>query len=113
MPDNFAIAEAARRLQQSAIEYDAPRGVPLTIVESAIVARGGDRWLQLQTDRGGVAVLIEGHSASIQEAGQEHFARLIDACGIIDEVNDSSDLHGKSFIISRDTFAARPEEQAA
>lgn len=112
VPDHFAIAEAARRVRQSAIEYDVPHGVPVTIIDSAVVARDGDRWLELQTDRGGVAVLLEGHSASLQEAGQEHFGRLCDACRV-NEVNDSSDLHGRSFMIVRGTFAELPEEQAA
>ncbi|MBR0903363.1 hypothetical protein [Bradyrhizobium liaoningense] len=111
-PDHFAIAEAARRIRQSAIEYDVPSGVLLTIVDSAVVARGGDSWLELQTDQGGVAVLLEGHSASLQEAGQEHFGRLCSACRV-NEVNDSSDLHGRSFMIVRGTFAGLPEEQDA
>ncbi|KYK47280.1 hypothetical protein A1D31_31425 [Bradyrhizobium liaoningense] len=107
-PDHFAIAEAARRARQSAIEFDVPRGMLVTIVDSAVVARGADRWLELQTDRGGVAVLLEGHIEAIQAEGQAHLGRLASACGI-DEIDDSSELHGKSFIIDRDTFVANPK----
>ncbi|MCK1544010.1 hypothetical protein IVB12_19115 [Bradyrhizobium sp. 179] len=112
VPDHAAIAEAARALRQSAIEYDVPRGVPLTVVSSAVERRGDDTWMALQTDRGRVAVLVEGSNAPLQDAGQAHLDQLTTACGI-GAINDSLDLHGKSFMIARDTFAALPEEQAA
>ncbi|TGN80497.1 hypothetical protein EOW77_0028145 [Bradyrhizobium yuanmingense] len=110
--DYAEIAEAERRLRQSALQYDVPPGVLVTIIDTVMIAAGNDLWLQVETDRGSVAVLLEAQSASLQEAGQEHFGRLCDACGV-SEVNNSSDLHGKSFMIVRGTFADLPDEQAA
>ncbi|MDE5459832.1 hypothetical protein [Bradyrhizobium sp. CSS354] len=108
--DAAEAAEHERKVSGAAIEISVPRGVPLTVVSSVEVARGGDRWLEMQTDRGRVAVLTQGSNASLQDAGQEHLMRLTIACGDFD---DPAELHGKSFMIARDTFAAVPEVQDA
>jgi hypothetical protein len=105
------IAEYARKIQRSAIEIDVPRGVPLTVMASAVESRDGDKWLEMQTDHGRVAVLLEGYNEALQRAGQAHFNLLTAACGL-GEVNDSGDLHGKPFMVVGDTFAAVSTEPA-
>ncbi|WP_234683972.1 hypothetical protein [Bradyrhizobium monzae] len=112
VPDHTAIAEAERRLQRSAIQYDVPRGVALTVLSTAEERRGDNTWLEIQTDRGRVAVLVEGRSAAMQEAGQAHLNQLTDACRL-GTINDSVELHAKSFMVVGDTFAALPEADAA
>jgi hypothetical protein len=74
--------------------------------------RGGDTWLNLETNKGGVAVLIEGSSPFLQEAGQVHLMRLADACGL-GEIEDSAEFIGKTFMLAHGTFAAAPERKAA
>ncbi|WP_157158541.1 hypothetical protein [Bradyrhizobium sp. WSM1253] len=108
--DAAEAAEHERKLSGTAIEIGVPRGVSVTIVSSAVVSRGDDTWLELKTNRGDVALLIEGHREALQEAGQAHLMRLTIACGNFD---DSAELHGKSFMIARDTFAALSELEDA
>ncbi|MGY4428268.1 hypothetical protein ACVWWO_000745 [Bradyrhizobium sp. F1.13.1] len=110
--DAAEAAEHERKLSAAAIEIGVPRGASVTIVSSAVVSRGDDTWLELKTNRGDVAVLIEGPNEAIQAEGQEHLGRLCSACGF-DKIGDSSDLHGKSFIVDRGTFFANPQMWAA
>ncbi|WP_426611283.1 hypothetical protein [Bradyrhizobium sp. McL0616] len=97
------MAEHARRIGRAAIVVDAPRNKPLTVLASAIEQRGGDKWLELDTSGGRVAIMLEASSSALQEEGQKHFGRLCDACGVSD-VEDSSDLHGSTFMIAGDSF---------
>ncbi|UPJ69870.1 hypothetical protein [Bradyrhizobium sp. 187] len=110
--DAAEAAEHDRKLSGAAIEISVPSGVPLTVVSTAVEKRGGDTWMALQTDRGRVAVLVEGSNAPLQDAGQEHLQRLAYACGV-DAINDPAELHGTSFMIALSTFAALPEREAA
>ncbi|WP_338688653.1 hypothetical protein V5279_24385 [Bradyrhizobium sp. 26S5] len=96
--DATEAAERARRIQRSAIEIAVPRRVPLIVVSSALESRDEGTWLEMQTDHGRVAVLLEGRDAATQEAGQAHFGRLTAACGI-NEIDDSAELHGKPFMV--------------
>ncbi|MCP1915685.1 hypothetical protein J2R96_008165 [Bradyrhizobium elkanii] len=105
------IAERGRRIERSAIEIAVPRSIPLTVSDSAVERRGDDTWLALATDRGSVAVMLEGASPHLQEAGQAHFGRLTDACGM-DEIEDPAELIGKTFMIADGTFAAVANETA-
>ncbi|MGY3111125.1 hypothetical protein ACVWW7_007752 [Bradyrhizobium sp. LM6.9] len=110
--DAAEAAEHDRKLSGAAIEISVPPGVPLTVVSTAVERRGGDTWMALQTDHGRVAVLVEGSNAPIQDAGQEHLRRLAYACGV-DTIGDPAELHGTSFMITRGTFAALPNREAA
>lgn len=110
--DAAEAAEHDRKLSGAAIEISVPSGVPLTVVSTAVEKRGGDTWMALQTDRGRVAVLVEGSNAPLQDAGQEHLQRLAYACGV-DAIDDPAELHGTSFMIALSTFAALPEREAA
>ncbi|WP_212497667.1 hypothetical protein, partial [Bradyrhizobium liaoningense] len=110
--DATEAAEHDRKIRKAAIEISVPRGVPLMVVSTAVERRGDDTWLEIQTDRGGVAVLLERHSATLQEAGQAHFGRLTTACGVR-ALDDSSELHGKLFMIVGDTIAGLVEMDAA
>ncbi|MBH5371432.1 hypothetical protein [Bradyrhizobium glycinis] len=106
-------AERARTIRKSAIQIDVPRGVPLTVVASAIQKRGEDTWLALVTDQGNVGLMIEGSRQEQQAEGQAHLMRLGHACGL-DEVYDSAELHGRPFMVVGDSFApVDAEEQAA
>lgn len=109
--DAAEAAEHDRKLSGAAIEINVPRGVPLTVVSSAVEKRGGDTWMAVQTDRGRVAVLCEGGNAPLQDAGQEHLRRLAYACDVT--IDDPAVLLGKSFMIARGTFAALPDREAA
>ncbi|UFW82872.1 hypothetical protein BjapCC829_23065 [Bradyrhizobium barranii] len=110
--DAAEAAEHDRKIRGAAIEISVPRGVPLTVVSSAVEKRDDDTWLAIQTDHGLVAILLEGRDAASQEAGQAHLGRLTTACGIRD-IDDSSDLHGKVFMVVGDTFAAVTEDAVA
>jgi hypothetical protein len=103
-------AEAWSALRRAAIQIDAPHGVEMTVLKSALEARGGDTWLVMATDRGNVAIPTEAANASIQQEGQAHLARLADSCGV--EINDAADLVGQTFTIVGDTFS-KPVQKAA
>lgn len=98
-------AERVRAISRSTIQINVPSETPLTVVDSAVDYRGGDTWLSLETDKGSVAVMIEGVSPHLQEAGQEHLGRLTDACGM-SKIKESGELHGCTFMIVADTFAS-------
>jgi hypothetical protein len=110
--DASKVAEAARAISRAAIQISAPCNVPLMVHGAITEKRGGDTWLNLETNKGSVAILIEGSSPFLQEAGQAHLMRLADACGLSD-VSDSGEFHGRTFMIARGTFAAAPEQKAA
>lgn len=97
------MAERARRIRRAAIVIDAPRNKPLTVLDSATDERDGAKWLELDTSGGRIALVLEASSSALQEEGQAHFGRLCDACGV-SNVDNSSDLHGLSFMIVGDSF---------
>lgn len=98
------MAEHARRNRRAAIVIDAPRNTPLTVLASAIEQRGGDKWLELDTSGGRVAIVLESSKPDIQDEGQARFGRLCDACGV-STIDNSADLHGFTFMVVGDTFA--------
>ncbi|SDC02632.1 hypothetical protein SAMN05216337_100157 [Bradyrhizobium brasilense] len=105
------IAEQRRRIERSAVEIAVPRNVSLIVVSSSVQERNGDKWMEMQTDQGRVAVLLEGRNEALQRAGQDHFNLLSAACGL-DGIEDSAELHGKSFMVVEGTFAAVSTEPA-
>ncbi|MCK1379585.1 hypothetical protein IVB33_18890, partial [Bradyrhizobium sp. 24] len=110
--DAAQAAEHDRKLSGAAIEIGVPRGVLLTILSAAEERRGDETWLEMQTAQGRVAILIEGSNALLQDAGQAHLNQLTEACGL-GTINDAAELHGKSFMVVGDTFAAISEKDAA
>lgn len=98
-------AERVRALQRSTIEVEAPRNTPLTVVDTAVEQRGGDTWLSITTSGGRIAVLLEGVRSELQEEGQAHLGRMMNACGVA-EIDDGAELHGCTFAIVGETFAA-------
>lgn len=108
--DNFASAERLKARRRAAVAIDAPHGVVLTVTGAATESRGADTWLAIQTAQGSVAVLFEAVEPHLQEEGQRHLTRLVDACGV--EINEPQDLIGREFIISDGSFAT-PVERAA
>jgi hypothetical protein len=104
--DAAQAAEDARAVRRAAIEIHAPRNVPLTVMDAHLEQRSDGTWLMLKTDRGDVAVLVEGGTgrAAEQEEGQAHLGRLADACGI--KISEPEDLCGKTFMMVDDTFVS-------
>jgi hypothetical protein len=94
-------ARAERSLERKALEVGVPLGVPVTVVSETVESNDGDKWLRLETDEGSLGILLEANSCDLQQAGQKHFTKLTDACGLVD-VSEAIAFHGMSFIVTHD-----------
>ncbi|MET4804606.1 hypothetical protein [Bradyrhizobium sp. LB11.1] len=113
---------SARPVSQKSAERAKPRppAAPITarVGSSAIVKVGNGSELRFTaTDANGVeherAIVLEHDDMETQFAGQKLFAGLVRAAGL-EQVEDSSELHGRTIVITGDGFIApttRPDDE--